>query len=91
MVEVATVLSPKWNRSFRRCQRDFDPIAARGLQPGDIVVRIKGELGPDGKRARTNHAGICVKDKGKTLILNCAAGSAGLVVPSVVLHAMRYL
>jgi hypothetical protein len=77
---VSQVLNPKWNRSFLQYKRDFDPIALSDLQPGDIVIRIKGEKGPDGKAAVTNHAGIChVHPTLGIRILNCAAGSTGLV------------
>ncbi len=77
---LSKVMSPKWNRSFGQYKRDFGPVPAAALQPGDIVIRIKDEIGPDGKPAPTNHAGICVQSAGKTLILNCAAGSQGLIM-----------
>jgi hypothetical protein len=77
---ISQVLSPKWNRSFTQYNRDFDPVAQSDLQPGDIVIRIKGEKGPDGVAARTDHAGICHRHSSLGLrVLNCASGSTGLV------------
>jgi hypothetical protein len=77
---ISQVLSPKWNRSFTQYRRDFDPVAQRDLQPGDIVIRVKGEKGPDGVAARTSHAGICYRHpKLGIRVLNCAAGSTGLI------------
>lgn len=56
-------------------------IKARDLKPGDVLIRIKGEMLANGAHAQTNHSGICFRDaNGKIKIANCSSASTGVIV-----------
>ncbi len=61
--------------------RDSDnAIKASDLQPGDVVIRVKGDKIGKSKRAIIDHSGICYRDpKGRIRVLNCSSGATGVV------------